>query len=401
MQSLKVDYTATGAATLRDTVASRLRGRRDAIEEAVLARVDGIAGEPVTAEEAVYVEGLRSAVTVALSYALDVLQQGATVPPPPALLTQARLAARSGVSLGTVLRRYFAGYSLLTSALMEEAVESGFDRATLAEALREGGIVFEHLVGAVSEEHASESRDRVAPRDGHRARRVQALLAGEPVDTSSLVYDFDGWHVGLVATGPDGGPIFQQLSTALERRSLVVRWDIERTYGWIGGRRPFSRDEIASCLELELPMGMSVAVGEPAREMGGWRLTHRQAVSVLPVALKFDGCAVRYLDTAVLANLLADDVLLASLRQIYLAPIAADRSGGETLLETLRAYYAADRNVSSAAAVLGVSRRTVSNRLQAVEDLLGRSLLTDTVEIELALRLQEHEQRIREPGQPG
>jgi hypothetical protein len=37
-----------------------------------------------------------------------------------------------------------------------------------------------------------------------------------------------------------------------------------------------------------------------------------------------------------------------------------------------RAYFDAERNISSTAAALGVDRRTVRNRLRVIEELLGR-----------------------------
>ena len=54
---------------------------------------------------------------------------------------------------------------------------------------------------------------------------------------------------------------------------------------------------------------------------------------------------------------------------------------------TLRAYFAAERNVSSTAVVLGVDRRTVTNRLRAIEELFGRPLKDVAAELETALRL--------------
>jgi DNA-binding PucR family transcriptional regulator len=84
-----------------------------------------------------------------------------------------------------------------------------------------------------------------------------------------------------------------------------------------------------------------------------------------------------------------DDLLATSLREIYLAPLAGQRGGGEALIRTLRAYFDAQRNVSSAAAVLGVKRHTVTNRLRTVEDLLNRPLATCANEIDAVLRLEE------------
>jgi DNA-binding PucR family transcriptional regulator len=134
---------------------------------------------------------------------------------------------------------------------------------------------------------------------------------------------------------------------------------------------------------------MTLAIGEPGRSMAGWRLTHRQAVATLPIALRAREGVARYVQAPLLASALQDDLLADSLRQCYLAPLESDRDGGVAAKETLRAYFAAGGNVSSAAAALSLNRRTVSSRLAAVEERLGRQLEDASAEIETALRLAE------------
>jgi DNA-binding PucR family transcriptional regulator len=91
----------------------------------------------------------------------------------------------------------------------------------------------------------------------------------------------------------------------------------------------------------------------------------------------------------VLAAIGRDDLLETSLRQLYLEPLEGGRDGGKVARETLRAYFAADRNVSSTAAALGVDRRTVRNRIRAIEELLGRPLRGSLADLEIALRLDD------------
>jgi len=52
-------------------------------------------------------------------------------------------------------------------------------------------------------------------------------------------------------------------------------------------------------------------------------------------------------------------------------------------------FFAAERNVSSAAMALGVNRNTVASRLRAIEERLGRSLGACAPDLEAALRLEE------------
>ncbi|HUC06885.1 MAG TPA: helix-turn-helix domain-containing protein, partial [Solirubrobacterales bacterium] len=59
------------------------------------------------------------------------------------------------------------------------------------------------------------------------------------------------------------------------------------------------------------------------------------------------------------------------------------------LRRTLRGYLAAGGNVSSAAASLGLNRRTVSIHIRTAEERIGRPLAACAAEAELALKLQE------------
>ena len=111
--------------------------------------------------------------------------------------------------------------------------------------------------------------------------------------------------------------------------------------------------------------------------------------AALPVAQRSEVPLVHYGNVALLAACLRDPVLSASLRRAYLAPLDSHRDNGLTAKATLRAYFEAARNMSSAAAILGVSRRTVATRLAAVEERLGGPLDAIGAELEIALRLDQ------------
>ena len=119
-------------------------------------------------------------------------------------------------------------------------------------------------------------------------------------------------------------------------------------------------------------MGVVFAFGEPAQGLEGWRLTHSQAQAALVVALRRGGREdvrfTRYADVALLAAALKDQALAGALVEIYLSPLDDLDNRGPLLRRTLRAYLEAERNASSAAAALGVARRTVENRLSTIEE---------------------------------
>ena len=332
-----------------------------------------------------YALGLRAAVTAALEYALACLDRSEAARPslPPELPAQARAAARNGVSLDTVLRRYFAGYTLLTDCLVREAHSGGAD---LREAMRTQAELFDRLIAAVTEAYAAEARERLKTTERRKAERVKQLLRGELIDASALGYPLEGWHLGVAATGRRATDAIRELAGRLECRLLLIRPGGEAIWGWLGSRRVLDPGLLT---EPPFAPAAVIALGEPAEGLAGWRATHRQAAAALPVAQRSGESMVRYGEVALLAASLRDEVLAGSLRELYLEPLEGERDGGEALRETLRAYLDAGSSVSSAAAALGVNRNTVAARLRVVEESLGRSLLHCGGALDVALRLAE------------
>lgn len=377
---------------LRAALRVRLQARRAELAQAALTRVNAVSDSDGPADPA-YAEGLRAAVSAALDYGFDIIEGGEeSAPPVPAvLLTQARVAARSGVSLDTVLRRYFVGYTLLGSFLIEETEKDERLRGSLLRPiLRTQAALFDRLLVAVSEEYRREEGVREYTPDQRRSERVERLLAGELIDASELAYDFDATHLGVLGVGPGASEAIREMANALDYRLLLVPRPENSVWAWLGARRRLDAVELERGLGTGARNDLTLAVGEQGRGLTGWRLTHQQARAALGVAIRqSEQVVVRYADVALLASILQDDLLATSLRQLYLAPLERERDGGEVARETLRAYFAAQRNVSSTAAILGVSRRTVTNRLHVIETRLGRPVNEVTAEIEAALRLDE------------
>jgi hypothetical protein len=288
-----------------------------------------------------------------------------------------------------VLRRYFAGYTVFGGFIVEVAGGSTTLRSSaLGTILRTQAALFEGLVTSMISEYRRERRQR-RPRSEHRQlEQVKKLLAGDPGDPGELGYELDNWHVGAIARGGDVMPALRGLAQASDRCLLLIRHDRETVWAWFGGRRRIEIAETARCLASDWSGDALVALGEPARGIEGWRLTHQQAGAALRISRHRSKGVVQYADVGLLAAIAQDHVLASSLRQLYLAPLSGGHDGGAALRETLRAYFIAGRNVSSAASGLGVSRQTVRNRLRSIEEKLGRTLESCAPEVEIALRLE-------------
>lgn len=348
--------------------------------------------DPSMVADPSYKEGLRLAVSAALDYGLVVIDgpaEASGAPVPLALLAQARAAAHAGVSLETVVRRYSAGYALLRDYLIEEAEGAGLDNSALKRLLGNQAALFDRLIDDVGVEYRQALEVDLDPAQRY-AKRIERLVAGESTDTTGIPYEFNAQHVGVAVAGPATAEAIRSLAQALDRRVLVVSTDENTLWAWLGGRQRLdTRDLHRLASAREWPAGVSLATGEPGFGLSGWRLSHRQAQAALVIARHSPEPISRYADVAVQSTLVRDDLLVSSLHQLYLAPLEQERDGGKALRETLRAYFSSERNVSSAAAMLGVKRHTVTNRLRTVEDRIGQSLATCATALDIALNMNE------------
>ncbi|HEU4461607.1 MAG TPA: helix-turn-helix domain-containing protein [Solirubrobacterales bacterium] len=370
----------------------RLERRRADIELALATRIFAISPPSETADP-VYVESLRDTLPAALDYALGVVAFGHNRLPavPPILRAQARLAVRNGVALETVLRRYLAGYSLVLEFVIQEAAGASQMRGwTLQQLLvgQAGGL--DRLVAAVSEEFGREAALRTGSGEERTLDQVKRLLAGELIDPPELGYRFEGWHLGIAASNWEVGEELRRLAVQVDRKLLLVKSEGGVAWAWFGSRRPLEGSEVSRiCGSLAESSG-HLAVGEPAQGREGWRLTHQQAIAALAVAKRRPREVTRYADVSLVAAVLQNDLLARSLEEMYMKPLGDGRDG-DVLRDTLRAYFEAERNVSSAAAALGVNRNTVAKRLRSIEERLGRTLSSSAAEIEAALALRQVE----------
>jgi AcrR family transcriptional regulator len=131
----------------------RLRARRSEIDNAIFERVSDLAPEAVGLTDPEYLAGLRAAVTAVVDYGLTGYEQNTGSPAmiPSAAVTQAHRAARAGVDLGTVLRRYVAGHAVLEDFVVQEADCSEFQgqRTVLPRILATSALLLDRLITSI------------------------------------------------------------------------------------------------------------------------------------------------------------------------------------------------------------------------------------------------------------
>jgi hypothetical protein len=276
------------------------------------------------------------------------------------------------------------------AALLED------DRAGLVERLRtrqpeiEAAVValVERMVASIADEYEREPERTEPSPEWRRAELVQGLLAGTLVDVNELGYELDAWHLCVIATGAGAEKAVRGLAAALGRELLPVARDGE-VCAWLGGQRKLKIADVERVLTARGLAGVSLAIGEAARGLEGWRLTHREAEAAQLVARYRPRRLTRYLDVAPEANALQDAALADSLIETHLSPLDDLRIGGQAARRTLRALFETEHNVSSAAHKLDVDRSTVHRRRNEIERGLGCRLHEHQVDIEIALRVED------------
>lgn len=373
---------------LRPATAERLRERREEIHEAVIHRALSVA-PPSGREIPGYVEGLRSAIPAAVEYAFDAIEEGEerVGPTPASILVQAAASARSQVGLEVVMRRYAVGYSTLCDFLHQEmrALPGGTDEGYTI-LMRELTALFDRIVTEVSEAHRR-AEGKVLPSPAERRlERIRRLLAGERIDPEELEYPLEAHHLSMIVSGSSPEGAAGDLAERLDRRLLIGESPGGRCAVWLGGGRPFEREELDEATSEVAEEGIRLSLGEPGHGLAGWRRSRRQAEAAHVVAERGREGVVWYREVALLAAALRDPDLSHFLLEYYVDPLGGESSA---LGETLLVFLELNGNASSAAAALGISRQTVASRLRSVEERVGGQIGTYAAQIETALRLAE------------
>jgi hypothetical protein len=373
----------------RDLVSARMKRQFVEIETAVHQRIRSIAeAAPPTDPE--YVAGVQEATREAIDYAIAGIETGESLPEalPAAVAKQARRAARSGIPLDMVLRRYHAGDRRFSEWMMGVAGDIPSD--ALQEIARTQGVIVDRLTAGVAAEFKRElERSGQAPSDRLR-ERVRAVLDGHRDHDPRLPYDFRGWHLGLIGTGAGVEDGIRRAARQADRQVLCVPGiSDDRIWAWLGGRAKPDIGNIELGLEQCLPEGASICVGELHPDLEGWRLTHAEAQIALQVAIYMPSRLTKSRDVLLLSAVLRDPRLTESILETFLQPLEGKSGRGPVLRETLRTYFGAEQNAATTAQRLKVDRATVRRRLTSVETLLGLKIDTYVPQLQVALAVEE------------
>jgi len=322
---------------------------------------------------------------------------------PPAAAEYARRFAQHGLSLEALLRAYRIGHNRFTrwgvAALAEVTTTPGELAAATNHLVLRTDVYIDRVAEALVEIYESERRRWDRRTDAARTAQLRIVLDNDSLSSRAaqdlLGVPLDGWHLAAVGWAEDGTVrgARRVLAESLGRDVLTAVVDDATLWAWAtSARRPaVDLDALAARLAAA-GGGVRVAFGSPAPGLAGFRDSHREALRAREVAESAPGThgpIVSFDDVAVAALLTGHPALLRGWVRRVLGDLAADDEATARLRQTVHALLTCGGSYTAAAAALHVHKNTVHYRVQRAEELRGRPIADNRLDLEVALRACE------------
>ncbi|PTR23475.1 DNA-binding PucR family transcriptional regulator [Rhodococcus sp. OK519] len=324
----------------------------------------------------------------------------------------ARRLAQRGISSNALMRAYRIGQQHVVEWTFAEIGRLEPEtRVAFAAGRRVIAVTHEYvdrISEAAVEQYESEVERWTTARNTVRTVILDDLLAGKrpdlPTAEAGLRYRLCQHHLGVVLWSAEGGPSgadLRQLERVLVAMSeaaggdgslLFFARDQFTAWGWIGLGRDATAPPVADLAAAvePVPSGTFAAVGTPAADPEGFRVTHLEAANAQQVALVAQDRAralTSFADPEVrVAALLACDV--ESARRLVdraLGRLAADTEPARRLRDTLLSFLTANQSYTATSERVHLHKNTVKYRIGKAIDERGRPLDDERLDLELAL----------------
>jgi DNA-binding PucR family transcriptional regulator len=308
---------------------------------------------------------------------------------------------RRGIPLAALLRAYRLGHAWLwerwSQALQERVADSGELAAGQDHSSAFMFAYVDKVCDVLVDEFGTERERMMRSAAQQRAETVRAILRGEPVDEEAasrrLGYDLRLHHVALrVSSGATEvrgleRAVAEAAATLAIGKPLVVPSGAARFDLWCGSFDPPATDRLE---RYEPAPGVLIAFGRPAAGTAGFRRSHAESLQAARIRSLAPGSAAAVTSYArvELVSLLAGDLPRArTFVASQLGPLASLAESSQRLRETVLAYLVAGGSASRVAKDLFVHQNTVAYRVKKAEELLGRKVSEDSIELTCALKL--------------
>ena len=326
----------------------------------------------------------------------------------PATATEPPLGARklmrhslaAGAEITDLLRAYRLGHELIWQYWSEHVAEQLSGNAVLTQVLGQSSMhIFtfidrscEHLVAEYREQFG---RLRPAGLDRPPAEVIHEVLSQAPVDESAasslLRHDLRAYHVALVAVplSASGDPrsALEQIKGFSGATMLVLPVGDGTWWAWLTWTETPTEHRLEQITAVQ-QHAVLITMGSVGRGRRGFRQSHLQAREADRAARLSDtptAMVVRHHDVELAAVLCTDPERAQQLALDRLGALAAANNVSERLRHTLLVFLTHGCNKTHTAELLHVHHKTVSYRLAQAEELLGRPITNDVIELGTAL----------------
>lgn len=240
-----------------------------------------------------------------------------------------------------------------------------------------------------------------------RREQIERLLTGGPTMTRTLAadiasgfgFDIDHVHTAFVVEHQAQSASTERASLARDVRArlrnatlLLLPESPHRTVFWVTTAQPPDTSDLEPVLtSLRAFTGAVRAMGEPSGGLRGFRTTYAQANDLAAIAAQLPRTAevMRWSDHALTLTLGFDVGRSARFVRSVLGPLAESTGKAEEQRMTLRSYLSSDKSLVQAAQERNVHRNTIAYRLRRIEELIGRPLRGEVLDLQCALHLVE------------
>jgi DNA-binding PucR family transcriptional regulator len=334
----------------------------------------------------------------------------AHVEAPTAALEYARRLAQRGIPATALIRAYRVGQARFLRHCIDQLLcqtpGDHIEGASTQRMVEHVSDTLDRIIEQVIAAYESARERWVRNRSAVLTMRVKLVLAGDNDDVqaaeAALGYRLQQQHLGVVlwdekTASADHDPLerLTRVASALAvaagspHAPLFVPCDDNSAWAWlaISHGEVLRRDEPQAVIgEWESPV--SIALGEPASGIEGFRRTHQQALRAQSVALaaRPHHIPVTYfVDVAPIAMMCADIESAREWVRETLGALAVDSERNTRLRETARVFLQTGGSYTSTADQLFLHRNTAQYRVQKAEELRGRPFREGRLDVELAL----------------
>ena len=306
---------------------------------------------------------------------------------------------RRGIPLATLLRSYRLGHAWLweqwSQALQQRVDDSGQLAAGQDQSSAFMFGYIDKLSDLVVQEFGNERERMMRGAEQLRAETVRSILAGQPIDEEGasrrLGYELGRLHVAFRVAR--AGSEVRGLERAVEEaaavldagKPLVVASGAARFDVWCGFYEAPRTEALAA---YEPPPGVVVAYGTAGHGLPGFRRTHEEALNAARIAsLSGHGAVTSYADVELVSLLAADLPRARTFVAAQLGQLAAPAEPIQRLRETVYAFLSSGGSATRVAKELYVHQNTVAYRIKRAEEMLGRKVTDNPLELTCALKL--------------